>query len=95
MNEEKIVELATHYKTFLPPPQRLPEESYDEIGHPDPDEAFPHAAWMCDQIIDFALYGRKEKAMRWLGFVQALIWINGDESLNQIKEHSKMQAGTF
>lgn len=89
MNDEKIIELAAHYKSLLPVPQEMPDESYDEIGHPDPDEAFPHAAWMCDQIIEFTLYGQSQKAMRWLGFVQALVWINGDESLAQIKEFTK------
>jgi len=89
MTKEKVLELAAHYKTLLPNPQQMPVESYDEVGHPDPDEVYPHAAWMCDRIVEFVAEDHIEKAMRWLGFVQALVWIDGEESLNTMRDMAR------
>lgn len=34
-----------------------------------------HLLWMCDQIPAFLQEGRREKAMRWLGFLQGALWV--------------------
>jgi hypothetical protein len=46
-----------------------------------------HIAWMCKEVRAFVTQGRREKAMRWLGFIQGVIWSTGLFSLDQIKNH--------
>lgn len=89
MTKEELIKSATLYKTLLPTSQQLPEEAYEDVGHPDPDEVFPHAAWMCDEVIRLANFNSNNdlfEANRMLGFVQAILWINGDESLKKLGE---------
>jgi len=32
-----------------------------------------------------------EKAMRWLGFVQGVLWLHGDFTLDQMREHNRCE----
>jgi hypothetical protein len=32
-----------------------------------------------------------EKVMRWLGFVQGVLWLHGDFSLDQMREHNRCE----
>lgn len=33
--------------------------------------------------------GRREKAMRWLGFMQGVFWVSGEYSLDELKAHNR------
>jgi methionine salvage enolase-phosphatase E1 len=51
-----------------------------------------HYLFMCDQIVSFVESGnleKKEKATRWLGFLQGAIWSDGFYTLNELKDHSR------
>lgn len=45
-----------------------------------------HLLYMCEQIAIFMEEGRREKAMRWLGFVQGALWSYDAASIDEMKE---------
>ncbi len=54
----------------------------------DPEgKTLAHARWMLGGII--AGYIQHEKAHRWLAYAQAIIVLNGDATLNEIKAANK------
>lgn len=54
-------------------------------------ELLEHARWMCDEII--MLIGKYdehvEKIMRWLGFVQGVLWSTGTYTIDQMKDDNR------
>lgn len=48
-----------------------------------------HISWMCLEAQKFLESGRTEKAMRWLGFIQAWLWTTNLKVLNDLKKDSK------
>lgn len=48
-----------------------------------------HVMWMLDQVHVFVDEGRKEKAMRWLGFAQGFLWTAGLTSIAELKSHNR------
>lgn len=48
-----------------------------------------HVAWMLTKIPEFLAAGRREKAMRWLGFVQGYLWSRGFASIDEMKEWNR------
>lgn len=54
-----------------------PEQGSD--WHPE------HIAFMLGRIPELVAAGRREKAMRWLGFVQGYLWAKGIASIDALK----------
>lgn len=48
-----------------------------------------HLAWMIEEIMRFWLHGRREKAMRWLGFVQGGLWSLHLVSIEELREMNR------
>ena len=48
-----------------------------------------HIKWMINEIPFFLEYGDKEKSMRWLGFIQGVLWSKEIYSIDQMREHNK------
>ena len=48
-----------------------------------------HLRFMCIEASKFVDAGRVEKAMRWLGFLQGVLWARGFYSLEDLKNHSR------
>lgn len=51
--------------------------------------AVTHAAWMLPEMLDFVEAGRIDKAFRWLGFVQGILWQNGFYSIEELANHNR------
>jgi len=51
-----------------------------------------HILWMVDEAESFARQGRTNKAQRWLGFVQGVLFVYGVSSINDSKR-SNMPPG--
>lgn len=49
----------------------------------------PHLRYMLNQIDDFVDAGRIEKAFRWLGFVQGVLWSLGLYSIEELADHNR------
>lgn len=52
-----------------------------------------HLNYMCVEAQKFVDEGRVEKAMRWLGFLQGVLWESGEFSLDDLKNHSRPDGG--
>jgi len=48
-------------------------------------QGLEHLLWMCQTIRVFVAEGRREKAMRWLGFVQGALWAKALVSIDHLK----------
>lgn len=62
-----------------------------------------HARWMCQEIRDFLprhkvdepppdpkeMQAAMEKAMRWLGFIQGVLWSTGTRSIDEMREDNR------
>jgi hypothetical protein len=53
---------------------------------PDNDHALAHAKWMCEEI---ALMDNPGKAMRWLCFVQGVLWMTGRRSITEMRDDNR------
>ncbi len=50
-----------------------------------------HVRWMCEEIPTLLLAGRKEKAFRWLGFIQGVLVAEKWFTIDQVKSHSRSE----
>ena len=48
-----------------------------------------HVAWMCGEILQALAAGDREKAMRWLGFTQGVLWAQGVYAVNELREQNR------
>jgi len=48
-----------------------------------------HCKFMCNETKKFIEAGQVEKSMRWLGFLQGLLWCLGLFTLDDLKNHSR------
>ena len=62
-------------------------------NHEAPNEG--HLLWMCEQVPQFLLCGRRDKAMRWLGFIQGSLWALGIRDVETMKFDNKPPEGEF
>lgn len=91
MEKEQIIAALTKYEERLTihgsfAPQRLSEEEMSRtvvtLGQ---RRALCHVAWMCGEAKRFVEEERIEKAMRWLGFIQASLWMASFSSVDSLK----------
>jgi hypothetical protein len=70
-------------------PQRL--SAHDMTVHfvNPPAGGLDHLRFMCVEALNFVDAGKVPKAMRWLGFLQGVMWARGFYSLDQLKNHSR------
>lgn len=77
MNAEKIIEVCDIYSIEL----RALIRKNERLDH----------VWnrMLPLTMSFAEEGRTEKAFRWLGFIQGVLWAEGVYSIDELKDHNK------
>jgi len=75
MKEEKIINACKKYEKDL-------KELYT-------DSDLHHVQWMVSQVPNFLKEGRKEKANRWLGFIQGVLWAKKIYTIDEMKEHNR------
>lgn len=74
---------------FLCVPLQLPPDEMDSTLAVIGDSVrMDHVVWMCEEVQGWGPE-RTEKAMRWLGFVQGVLWAGGWASLDQLKADSR------
>lgn len=79
MEDEKIIEVCRFYQ----------EELGIYLEEPYISELYKHLSYMLWRIPQFIRAGRKEKANRWLGFVQGALWAHDDYTIEEMKEHNR------
>jgi hypothetical protein len=56
-------------------------------------EALAHVRTMLPRVKNFVTEGRLDKAFRWLGFIQGVLWAQGIYSIDEMKTHNKSREG--
>lgn len=66
-------------------PERLPADANGkaEFG------ALRHCLWMVEEVKRLLAEDRREKVMRWLGFIQGAMWAHGIQSIEASKNDNK------
>lgn len=75
MTTDKIREAFAACRRLIPNPDAKPIRNGTDSEH---------LAFMCVEGATYA-DGRREKAMRWLGFVQGALWVGGDADIETLK----------
>jgi hypothetical protein len=83
MDQIQIVAAANRYKSYLP----AAEEFMKHENVPTHMEQLKHCAWMCNQITSGSM--DREKAMRWLCFVQGVLWSSGRMDIPSMKDDNR------
>jgi len=87
MTDEKLIEAFNALRLLweeLPPVRINPTRK--PIQYDDRQDARSHLNWMCEEAQGFIRDGRRDKAMRWLGFIQGALWGMCDVTIEQMKE---------
>ena len=91
MTDEQVKLVVTAYLA------RLTREGYQpvQIDFDRTTASFPrsrqleHVAWMCGGILAALGAGDREKASRWLGFAQGVLWAHGVYAVNELREQNR------
>ncbi len=94
MTEQQILALLDEYEEEL---HRLDfeavEADHDANIRVDVQDVrkitLQHALSMIPVLRSFLAAGKMEKVMRWLGFIQAILWMNGQFTLNALRSHNR------
>ncbi|HET8962962.1 MAG TPA: hypothetical protein VFM99_03645 [Chitinophagales bacterium] len=89
MTGEKILEIIKVYQILFDDLQIEPLELPHRTTLQEPEDALSHCCAMLPKIAALIEEQRIEKAFRWLGFVQGVLWATGQYNLNSLKGHSK------
>lgn len=57
--------------------------------NPTPQQMFMHVRWMAYEAAVLLRAGRIGKSLRWLGFMQGVLWATGKQTIEQLKEMNK------
>ncbi len=79
MKNEKILGVCGFYRNDL--------KNWEGILDFNP--IYNHVIYMLDRIPEFIEDGRKEKANRWLGFIQGALWAQDVYTIEEMKGHNK------
>lgn len=89
MTTRQVLAVVDAYEELLCREGAIPQKVPSERAPASREEALNHAVAMIDGIRTFLEEGRTEKAMRWLGFVQALMWRDCGVSLDRLKDDNR------
>lgn len=87
MTDDKVLEVVATIDARLAKTGAKPKRhaSVLLLGIPK-RRALDHLRHVCEQIPVFIREGRREKAMRWLGFLQGAVWAFGWYTVEQLGE---------
>lgn len=68
---------------------------YELILLPMSDMYSQHLLNMIPQMRDFVTDGRREKVMRWLGFMQGVMWARGMFNIDELMDHNRPDGMEF
>ena len=89
MKPEKILEVLDIYREIFKTNHiKKDDYSHDELLI-DKDLGLSHCHGMLDKIVVFVHQGRIEKAFRWLGFIQGVLWASGIYTLSDLMNHNR------
>ena len=89
MTSEKIREVIERYRQlFEAEGIEKTDYSHEELLE-SPELGLAHCPGMLDKMLGFLEEGRVDKAHRWLGFMQGVLWVNRMFTLDELMEHNR------
>lgn len=91
MTPKKVIEVIEAYR------QLFVERNIGKIDYPHDElldgevHGLEHCHGMLDKMVEFVREGRMEKAFRWLGFIQGVLWATRVYPLTDLKNHNRPQ----
>ena len=89
MTPERVREVIETYRRFFV------ARNIEKIDYPHDEfldhveHGLPHCHGMLDKMVMFVSEGRMEKAFRWLGFIQGVLWTSQAFTLTALKDHNR------
>jgi hypothetical protein len=80
MTKEKVIDVLDLYIKTL----KAREFKANRCGLP-----LDHVLWMCFETATFVHQDRMDKAFRWLGFIQGVLWCTDVFSIDEMKSHNR------
>lgn len=89
MSNEKIAEALAFYKKHLQDRNVPVKQHLDWLLAVSEDDILTHCHWMIIQAEGFLVQGRREKAMRWLCFIQGCVFTLRCYCISEFKQHNR------
>ncbi len=92
MTTEHLKNILTSYNRYLVNNGFTSIQKADDIEYPalgNSHLVLCHCLWMCEQSLQFIEEGDRDKAMRWLCFIQGCFWMTYQFTIEQMREHSR------
>ena len=51
-------------------------------------DSYSHCYWMLGQMEQFLAKDKIDKAFRWLGFIQGVLWMHGLYTIDELRDHN-------
>jgi hypothetical protein len=94
MTDAKVLEVLKVYRQSFEARGVAKRRSPPEAQAAAQIDRLAHLHWMLDEIESFLAAGRREKAMRWLGFIQGCLWADGLYTVAEMKDQNRPDQGT-
>lgn len=89
MDDAKIRKVLRMYRRELIKRGAKPVSIHHEKIPRTSDEKLDHILGMIPKMYKFLNEGRREKVMRWLGFIQGVLWATKVYSVDELKNHNR------
>ena len=92
MTGEKITEAVERYEKLMRDRGIKPAKLPHDVLPQNIEQQLAHISAMLPEMKEFVCQGRLEKAFRWLGFVQGILWANQIFVLEDLKNHNRPES---
>lgn len=91
---DAVRELLIDYNMALADEGILGQNHKGVVETPDTpmEMRLEHTRWMVIQLLGTADYFSPIKFNRWLGFIQGVLWMNGNRTLQQLQDENRLIA---
>jgi hypothetical protein len=94
MDNKQIIKISDKYADILQrkgAQSKFCDTSLNII--PGDPRIYDHCLFMCGSIKKFASDGESEKAIRWICFIQGVLWSSGLASVDSMREDNRLILG--
>lgn len=89
MTPEKVLEVVKTYRSLFQSMEIRSAERPRDVLFCGTIQSLEHCHSMLDKIVGFVHEGRMEKAFRWLGFIQGVLWATQVYTVDELKNHNR------
>lgn len=86
--DEVLADISVQLREKVYAPLRWPADRPLPIGEGHKDAALRHALWLTEESRSWGAE-RIEKKFRWLGFIQGILWMTGEATIEASKNTNK------